>query len=216
VGLGAGNPAHNGALATVGIRDAGSLTSRKYLQWSVNSPVLADRVALLFSTRDSAPWVAGPSNIWLGLKNSDDVGTKFDVLVEVVKNGVVVGSGQASGVPGGSSGFNNAVQRTVGVAFSGPTAFGPGDTLGVRLSVRIATGVSGHRSGTARLWFNDAAANSRWEMVVNGATRTLYLTSGSTLRAAAGTGPKSTVDVFVDRLVGGNAFKPFGTWTVKF
>jgi hypothetical protein len=162
------------------------------------------------------PSTAGPANIWLGLKNSDDVGTKFDVLVEILKNGGVVGTGQANGVPGGSSGFNNAVQRVMGVVFNGPTAFGAGDMLGVRLSVRIAMGVSGHRSGTARLWLDDAAANSRWEMVVGGETCTLYLRNGSTLSAAPGTGSKSTVDVFVDRLVGGNAFKPFGTWSIRY
>jgi len=46
-----------------------------------------------------------PASIWLGLKTSDDVGTNFDVLVEVLVNGSVVGSGTINNVSGGSSGL---------------------------------------------------------------------------------------------------------------
>jgi concanavalin A-like lectin/glucanase superfamily protein len=155
----------------------------------------------------------GTANVWLGLKNSDDVGTKFDLLAEVLKNGAVVGSGQLDAVTGGSSGFNNAVLRTIILALSSPVSCGSGDTLSIRLSVRIALGVSGHRSGTARLWLNDAAANSRFGATIAGATSEFFLRDAFALSTSAGAGPKKTIDVFVDRLVGGNPFKPFGTWS---
>ena len=64
---------------------------------------------------DSQPLVmtaVGPANVWIGLKNSDDVGTRFDLLAEVLKNGTVIGSGQVNSVSGGSSGFNNAILDT--------------------------------------------------------------------------------------------------------
>jgi len=154
------------------------------------------------------------AGIWLGLKNSDDVGTVFDVLVEVLKNGAVVGSGQLNGVAGGSSGFNNAVLRTASVAM-GSTNFVTGDALGIRVSVRIAVGVSGHRSGTARLWYGDAGANTRALATVNNQTMSYYLSGGNVLSSAPGT-VRKTVDVLVDRLANGNAFKPFGTWTIMF
>ena len=80
--------------------------------------------------------------------------------------------------------------------------------------VRVA--VTGHRSGTARLWFNDPAANSRFSATIAGATNSYFLRNGSTLTTAAGAGPKSTIDVFVDRAVSGNPFKPFGTWDKSF
>jgi hypothetical protein len=32
-----------------------------------------------------------PAQIWLGLKNSDDTGTKFDLLAEVYRNGTLIG-----------------------------------------------------------------------------------------------------------------------------
>ncbi|MFY9556600.1 MAG: hypothetical protein WAV47_17950, partial [Blastocatellia bacterium] len=93
---------------------------------------------------------------------------------------------------------------------------GTGDVLSIKLSVRIAVGVSGHRSGTARLWFNDSAANSSFDATIGGVANSYFLLDGLTLGTSAGAGPKKTIDVFVDRAMGGNPFKPFGTWTKTF
>jgi hypothetical protein len=157
----------------------------------------------------------GPANVWIGLKNSDDVGTKFDLLAEVFQNNVLIGSGQLNDVSGGSSGFNNAVQRTINMALTGSPGFCSGGTLSFRLSVRIAAS-SGHVSGTARLWYNDAAANSRFEMTISGTPTTYYLRDGFVLATTPGPGPRKTSDVLVNRNQGGNPFKPFGTWTTTF
>jgi len=165
----------------------------------------------------------GPSKVWIGLKNSDDVGTKFDLLAEVLKNGSVVGSGQVNNVPGGSSGFNNAVLRTINLALqSGPVEFFPGDTLSFRLSVRV-TASGGHSSGTARLWYNGAAidtgrgrdAGSRFDATIAGAADDYFLRNGFVLDNTAGSS-RVFSDVFVNRKVGGNPFKPFGTWSKTF
>ncbi len=158
----------------------------------------------------------GPAKLWLGLKNSDDVGTKFDLLAEVFKNGALVGSGQLNGVPGAGSGFNNAVARVIDLALSSPVSCSPGDSLSIALSLRIGIGVAGHRSGTARLWFNDAVADSRFDVTIGGETRSYYLTSGFVLSRTPGLGPKNTIDIFVDRAVNGNPFKPFGAWGLVF
>ena len=156
----------------------------------------------------------GSASVWIGLKNSDDVGTKFDLLAEVLKNGLVVGSGQANDVPVGGSGFNNAVQRAISQTLASPQGLCPGDLLSIRLSARVAAS-SGHNSGTARLWYNDGAANSRFTVTISGVTSDYYLRSGSALATSAGPGPKSTADVTVSRS-GGNPFKPFGTWSITF
>jgi len=158
----------------------------------------------------------GEANVFLGLKNSDDVGTKFDLLAEVFKNGSPIGSGELNGVPGGGSGFSNAVSRAIDLVLSAPTDIHAGDTLNLKLSVRIALGVSGHRSGTARLWFNDTAANSRFSALIDGVASDYFLLDGFNIGATPGPGPKKTLDVFVDRLIGGNPFKPFGTWSKTF
>lgn len=174
-------------------------------------------------TVDADLSAVSPAKVWLGLKNSDDVGTNFDLLAEVLKNGSTVGTGQLNNVPGGSSGFNNAVLRTINLALSGPTVtICTGDTLSFRLSVRI-TAVGGHRSGTARLWYNGAFidsgptrdAGSRFGATIAGSTANYFLRIGFLLDTTAGSS-RQFVDVFADRAVGGNPFKPFGTWSKTF
>jgi hypothetical protein len=68
VDLGAGNPAHQGALATVGIRNAGGVARNQQLQWSYQVPVIRSRSAVLFSPADSTPpavtAVATPAALW--------------------------------------------------------------------------------------------------------------------------------------------------------
>ena len=147
-----------------------------------------------------------PSTFWVGLKNSDDVGTKFDLLGEVLHNTSVVGSGQLAGVHGSGSGFNNARLNAIDLTVSQPVTFLPGDFVGFKLSARVAV-TSGHSSGTARLWFNDAAANS--------AFAGYFLRAPSALGVLPGDGPKATADVTVNRN-SRNPFKPFGVWTAHF
>jgi uncharacterized protein len=174
----------------------------------------------------------GPARIWLGLKDKRDDddhhnhdgdddddrrGTNFDVRAEVLKNGAVAGSGQVNGVSGGGDDFHDAVLRTIGLTLPAPVGFAPGDRLALRLSVRIAA--TGRRKGTARLWFNDGAANTRFGATLGGPPSQYYLVGTSPASFAlkkdvAGTGPKTTVDVFVDRAAGGNPFRPFGTWSI--
>jgi hypothetical protein len=150
---------------------------------------------------------------WVGLTNSDDVGTNFDLKAEVKKGISPVGSGQINGVAGGSSGFDNAKLRSIPIALTGD--IGHGDTVSVKLSVRISCAVGGHSSGTARLWFNDGAANSELKAPVGGSPHDFFLLTPPALGNAAGPGPKKTIDVFVDNKAACSArpFTPFGTWS---
>jgi hypothetical protein len=190
--------------------------------WDIDDIVFNNITNTPFSVVGAEPpnelGALSPAHAWIGLKNSDDVGTNFDLKAEVFRNGTLVGSGQVNGVSGGSSGFNNAKDRMIALALSSPGTNGicPGTTLSIKLSVRIAVGVAGHRSGTARLWYNDSAAKSRFDVTIGGVTSDLYLLNGFVLGTSAGAGPKKTIDVTVDRLVGGNPFKPFGTWSKTF
>jgi uncharacterized repeat protein (TIGR01451 family) len=147
---------------------------------------------------------------WIGLKNSDDVGTRFDVKAEVT-NGASEGYGTALNVSGGSSGFNNAKLVTIPVTNYVGTV---GQAVSVTIWVRVAC-QSGHASGTARLWWNDAQANSK----VNESPGfgDLYLAGTNTLSPSAGSGPKKTSDVLVKKSGCPNQpdgnWKTFGTWT---
>ncbi len=192
-----GTPTANGTYNfTVQVADAYSVTATQALSITVN-PTLNS---------------LSPANVWIGLKNSDDIGTKFDLLAEILKDGVVVGSGQLNGVNGGSSGFNNAFNDSVALALSSNPVIVSGDVLTLRLFVRISTAVSGHNSGTARLWFNDSQANSNFGATIGTVNKTYYLLGGSLLGNNPGPSPKQTSDIFVSKSVGGNPFKSFGTW----
>jgi hypothetical protein len=57
VSLGAGNPASDGADATVGVRNTAGPATNRQIQWSFNSPVLHDGGAVLF-TRSLTPTLA--------------------------------------------------------------------------------------------------------------------------------------------------------------
>ena len=63
---------------------------------------------------------------------------------------------------------------------------------------------------------SDAAANSGFGATVGGVPSQYYLLNSSALGSSAGLGPRQTIDVLVDKAVGGNPFKPFGTWSRTF
>jgi hypothetical protein len=155
--------------------------------------------------------VLSPARVWIGLKNSDDVGIKFDLLAELYQSGSLVGSGQLNSVPGGSNGFNNAKLDAVPLGLF-TSDFLVGSNLSIKLYVRNAYAGSGKNSSTARLWYNDAAANSRFAATVGGVKRNYYLLNGFALANGPGPGPKKTIDVATGAKC--SAFKPFGTWSV--
>lgn len=211
----------------VGIDQAGQLHARSDSNHTAFTSVPAGvysgvSAATLHATAISGPFslltAAGPASIWLGLKNSDDVGTKFDLRAEVLRNGDVVGAGQF----GFSGRREQRIQqrRPSNHQYRPPLRceHEPRRALSVRLSVRIAAGVAGHRSGTARLWFTDAAASSRLSATLNGSQDDYYLVGSPQARTlqknVVGPRPKNWIDVFVDRAVGGNPFKPFGGWSI--
>ena len=201
----------------VGVSELGSTVHVEVTAIDAAGEIALARIALSVQSPFNTLTSLAPASVWLGLKNSDDIGTKFDLLAEVLKNGEVIGSGQLNGVPGGGSGFNNAVLRTLSLSLPAWVTFTAGDALSLRLSVRIAT--SGHRSGTARIWFNTATANTRFGATIGDVADTYFVigptpASFALKKGSVGSGPIATVDVTVNRAVGGNPFKPFGTWSV--
>jgi hypothetical protein len=153
--------------------------------------------------------VATNVKVWIGLKNSDDVGTSFD-LKATVTNGPSTGYGSISNFPGGSSGFNNAHLATIPITnYSGSV----GDSVSVTIWVR-ASCLSKHISGTARLWWNDHAANSGVE---DSGFGSLFLVGANGLNSTAGSGPKMSKDVLVKKSGCPEQptanWKSFGTWT---
>jgi hypothetical protein len=170
---------------------------------------------------------------WLGIKTLADVGTKFDIKAEVLRNGVLVGSGQLNSTAFGSNSAtfstSKAIQKVITLAGIGlPVNLISGDTLSLRLSVRIAATGTTHTNATATLWFNiptttaTPEGNSHLHGKINNGPEFAYYLAGLAanpttfaLKASnAGVGPTQSIDVFVDKNVGGNPFKEFGTWTM--
>jgi len=161
------------------------------------------------------PFVLEPALVWVGLKNSDDVGIRFDFKAEVtrIRNGVatLIGSGELTSVQGGSSGFNNARLSEIPLSVIDSPVLASGDTLSFKLLVRNAASGSGKNSGTARLWYNDAEADCRFGAVSSTGTAQYHLRNGAILSSVVGSGPRATIDVAAGAK--GSAFKQFGAWT---
>lgn len=158
-----------------------------------------------------------PAKLWIGLKNSDAVGLRLDLKAEVFLNETKVGEGQLNNVSSGSSGFNNAKLNAIAMSLlNGSVEVPPDAELALQLSVRRTCFGGGHNSGSPRLWFNDAQANSHFGATIADETSELFLRSGFVLANTPGPGPKKTIDVVVNSQAAcpNRPFTPFGTWNL--
>ena len=164
-----------------------------------------------------------PAKVWIGLKNSDDVGQRLDLLAEVFVNATKVGQGELDNVGSGRSGFSNAILETIPLGLTGDSV---GATSGAQLKIRVSarrtcTGAR-HASGTARLWYNGLPvdsgdtrdAGSRFGATIGGTAKDYFLRSGFALSTTAGSN-RSYVDAFVNTSAPCPArpFSSFGTWS---
>jgi YVTN family beta-propeller protein len=87
----------------------------------------------------------GPATVWVGLKNSDDQGTQFDLRAEVYVNQTLVAAGEALCVTGITRNPSKATE--VGIAFGAPSGatYASGDTVSVRVLTRIGTTAGGSK-----------------------------------------------------------------------
>jgi hypothetical protein len=110
----------------------------------------------------------GDTYVWLGLRNSDDQGTRFDVKAELFRSGELVASGIAYCVSGVTR--NPLKARPVAVPFEpfDPVSLIPAENLSLALSVRIGTlpgkVCPGHASATGlRLYYDGPTTASSFE-----------------------------------------------------
>ncbi len=164
-----------------------------------------------------------PAKIWVGLKNSDGVGLRLDLLAEVFIDGTTVGQGELDNVGGGSSGFNNAFLQTFPLTLTGGSVEAPsGAQLSIRVSARRTCFGGGNNSGTARLWYDgqltDSGASrdaaSRFDATIGGTMSDYFLRSGSALSTTAGSS-RTSADASVNSSAPCPArpFTAFGTWS---
>ena len=163
------------------------------------------------------------AKVWLGLKNSDAVGLRVDLLVEAFIDGQLAGSGQLNDVATGSSGFNNARLNTVPLSLSnGPVPAPLGARFAFKVSVRRTCFGGGHNSGTPRLWYNGQPvdtgakdAGSRFGATISQSAGDYFLEGGFTLDVTAASS-RQFLDVPVNHQLAcpGRPFTSFGTWSM--
>lgn len=152
-----------------------------------------------------------PANIWMG-KAIGDLLLRLDVRTEVYKDNTLVSSGQVNSVSVGSGPFANATLVTVPFNTFSPVNFPNGSQLKIKVSARNACNGSFRNAGTARLWFNDAQANSRFDATIAANNSNYYLRNGFVLTPTVGVGPKQNITVQAGTQC--SAYKSFGTWTI--
>jgi len=95
-----------------------------------------------------------PLEVWIGLKNSDDQGTYFDLKAEVLRNGVPVAEGVKVDIRGVTRNPDKALKVTIDLS-SLDVFVSPGDTLSLRISAKV-TASGGHNSAVGLRLYYDA------------------------------------------------------------
>ena len=197
------------------------------------------------STSDCESFAVAPPNTisdlsdvhaWVGLKNSDDQGTNFDLKVELYDGSTLVASGLQRCVTGLTR--NATLARDVAITWGpfAPFTVNSGETLSLKLSTRIGTTLGGARCGAPashsnargiRLYYDALSRPSRFDATIGGANSDYYLRSdgnacgqtestGVTTRYLSQTAPSATAAKCKDsagiNFLFGNVWQEIGTW----
>jgi uncharacterized cupin superfamily protein len=101
--------------------------------------------------------------VWLGLKNSDDQGTYFDLRAELLRNDALIASAQTTDIQGITRNPNKAKEVVVAFGAIGDGAFSPGDVLAIRILTKV-TDSGGHSNAVGlRLYYDSLSRPSRFE-----------------------------------------------------
>ena len=167
----------------------------------------------------------GPVSLWIGLRNSDDVGLRVDLRAELLLNASTVASGTLPIVSSGSSGFARAILNSIPLNLPDGFTLLPDDELSLRVSIRRTCSGAGHNSGTVRLWYNGQSvdtgvprdAGSRFSVTVDGSITNYFLRSGFDLETVAGSS-RLFLDTTVDskKPCPDRPFTEMGTWSLAF
>ncbi len=113
-----------------------------------------------------------PAKLFIGLKNSDDVGTRFDLRVEVHVNGSAVASGMTRCVNDVTRDPYKAREVTIAFDPFTPVSVSSVDVLALRVLTRIGTNLDdtkcpGHNSAVGlRLYYDAVSRPSRFDVEI--------------------------------------------------
>ena len=175
------------------------------------SSTSAATVNIVESTTDRLISLDSP-RIWIGLKNNNSAGIRFDLRAEVYKDDIQITSGELNSFKGGSSGFNNAHLATIPLDSFNAVDFPPGSQLKLALYVRNACTGSKQNSGIARLWYNSSTANSGINTLFLTGNTNYFILNNFLLGTSYGS-KKEKIDIQAGAKC--SSFKPFGTWIIN-
>jgi hypothetical protein len=170
----------------------------------------------------------GPVTLWIGLKNSDDQGTSFDLRAEVYlkdeSNNTLVASGQTLCIAGVTRNPEKAKEAIIPFDLFPAVDVASGDTLSLKVLVRIGTNTDGtkcrgHSNAVGlRLYYDAINRPSRFGAeIAPDPLEDLFLHSGSSDFLDA-TAPIGTTAKFMDspglNFKNGNFWQVIGIWSM--
>ena len=213
-----------GTVANLSAIDTSTLGSKTFVVNATDAVGNTSSTTVTYDVRRTLTAV-GPAKVWVGLKNSDDVGLRLDLRAELLVNGAVAASGELNNVSAGSSGFNNAHPavrwHVSGVRTGGHTGWRSSRAYASRPGGRasVADTTRGPRARGSTGLPIDSGAHPRRRQPTrddgrgNGEDR---LSSGARFDLALIPGSlRQSVDVFVNSSAACPArpFVSFGTWS---
>ncbi len=168
-----------------------------------------------------AAWPPLVSTLWIGLKNTDDQGTQFDLRTELRKNDVLIASGECRCIAGVTRNPDLAKETRVTFGVIADQTVNPGDTFSFKVMTRIGTtpeetkcaGPGGSHSSALglRLYYDSADRPSSFR-----AMDPAFLHSTNSNLYFDGTAPCGGTPRFKDspsvNFSGDNPWKEVGTW----
>jgi hypothetical protein len=166
-----------------------------------------------------------PGRFWIGLKNSDDQGTRFDLLTEIYQGELLVASGLVRCISGVTRNPNYALEVAVPFAAFEAVAVNPGDVMTLKVFARIGTNPDdtkcpGHSNAQGlRLYYDGANRQSRFGAAFSRDPLTdFFLHSADGVDFLDDVAPTGTPALFKDsaavKFGSGNAWKAIGAWSM--
>jgi hypothetical protein len=103
----------------------------------------------------------GNLTVWVGLKNSDDQGTYFDIRAEVLKNGAVITSAEVKDIKGITRNPDKATEVVVTFGTIPDTTFAVGDIFSIRVLTKVAD-TGGHSNAVGLRLYYDSVSRPSW------------------------------------------------------
>lgn len=174
------------------LHGSGAVLTLDAIAPTATTAAIKDSAAVKFSGGnlwvDVGTWYAAPTlsngiltalddvRLWVGLKNSDDIGANFDLRVELYKNGVPAASGEQLCVRGITRNPSLATPVSVWFGAINPLPFdGTTDILSLRVATRMGTDGSGASCGGHK---NAVGLRTYFDSATRPAALTMSLATG--------------------------------------